>query len=42
MDDILRVWSIIGSDYGRCFRGLFRENGRRKSKCMEIGAFCYV
>jgi len=42
LNDVLRVRSIIWSDYGRCFWGLFGENGWRKSECMKISAFCYV
>jgi len=40
LNDILRVRSVIRPDYGRCFGGLFGENGWRKSECVEISAFC--
>jgi len=42
LNHVLSVRTVIGSDYGRGFGGLFRENGRRKGKCMEISAFGYV
>ena len=42
LNDILRVRPVIRSDYSRRLGGLFGENGRRKSECMEISAFCYV
>jgi len=39
LNHVLRVWTVIRSDYGRGFGGLFGENGRRKGKCVEISAF---
>ena len=42
LNNILRVRSVIGSDYGRCLGGLFGENGGRKSECVKISAFGYV
>lgn len=39
LDHVLSVWTVVRSDDGRGFRSLFGENGWRKSKCMEIGAF---
>jgi len=40
LNNMLRVRSVIRSDYGRCFGRLFGENGRGKSECMKISAFC--
>ena len=42
LNDILRVRSVVRSDYGWSFWGLFGENGWRKGKCMEISAFGYA
>jgi hypothetical protein len=42
LNNILCIRSVIRSDYGRCFGGLFGENGRRESECVKISAFCYA
>lgn len=42
LNNVLRIRSVIRSDYGRCFGGLFGENGWRESECVKISAFCYV
>jgi len=39
LNHVLRVQTVIRSDYGRGVWGLFGENGWRKGKCMEISAF---
>jgi len=39
LNHILRVRAVIWSDYGWGFGCLFRKNGWRKGKCMEISAF---
>jgi len=38
LNHVLSVRTIIRSDCGRGFGGLFRENGWRKGKCMKISA----
>ena len=42
LDHVLCVWAVIRSDGGRGFGSLFRENGWRESKRVEISAFSCV
>jgi hypothetical protein len=42
LNHVLCIRTVIRSDYGRGFGGLFGENGWRESKCVKISAFCYA